>query len=202
MTNETSNGLTRRQVIERALVATGWASLVGSSTVSAACTTRPSTDNGNGIGSFTVNDIAWLDEVAETILPQTQTPGAKAAGVGPFIALMVTDTYSPQKQVAFRQGMDELEKVSVAKYDQGFIALSDTQRLQLLTELDEARFNQAQTDPDAAPHYFEAIKGLTILGYFTSEIGYTQAMRYVESPGRFDPCVDYTTGETTWARHA
>jgi hypothetical protein len=46
------------------------------------------------------------------------------------------------------------------------------------------------------------MKELTLLGYFTSEIGYTQAMRYVESPGRFDPCVPYTPGETIWASHA
>ena len=46
------------------------------------------------------------------------------------------------------------------------------------------------------------IKELTLLGYFTSEIGYTQAMRYVETPGRFDPCVTYTVGDKAWAPHA
>ena len=46
------------------------------------------------------------------------------------------------------------------------------------------------------------VKELTLLGYFTSEIGYTQAMRYTETPGRFDPCVPYTTGEKSWAPHA
>jgi hypothetical protein len=51
-------------------------------------------------------------------------------------------------------------------------------------------------------HYFRMMKELTLLGYFTSEIGYTQALRYVESPGRFDPCVTYTPGEKAWAPHA
>jgi hypothetical protein len=46
------------------------------------------------------------------------------------------------------------------------------------------------------------MKELALLGYFTSEIGYTQAQRYVESPGRFDPCVPYTPGEKAWAPHA
>ena len=49
---------------------------------------------------------------------------------------------------------------------------------------------------------FNRIKGLTLLGYFTSEIGYTQALRYIETPGRYDPCVDYVAGERLWARHA
>jgi len=53
-----------------------------------------------------------------------------------------------------------------------------------------------------ANHYFRMMKELALLGYFTSEIGYTKAMRYVESPGRFDPCTPYTKGETDWASHA
>ena len=54
----------------------------------------------------------------------------------------------------------------------------------------------------APPHYFRLVKELTLSGYFTSEIGMTQALRYVEAPGRFDPCVPYTPGETSWAGHA
>ncbi|HEV8381332.1 MAG TPA: gluconate 2-dehydrogenase subunit 3 family protein [Gemmatimonadales bacterium] len=57
-------------------------------------------------------------------------------------------------------------------------------------------------DDDAPAHYFRLMKQLTLLGYFTSEIGCTQAMRYRETPGRFDPCVPYRPGETTWAGHA
>jgi hypothetical protein len=55
------------------------------------------------------------------------------------------------------------------------------------------------TDP---AHYFRMMKELALLGYFTSEIGCTQALRYVESPGRFDPCIPYTAGEPAWASHA
>jgi Gluconate 2-dehydrogenase subunit 3 len=56
------------------------------------------------------------------------------------------------------------------------------------------------TDPPA--HYFRMMKELALLGYFTSEIGCTQAQRYVEAPGRFDPCVPYQPGEKAWAPHA
>jgi hypothetical protein len=54
---------------------------------------------------------------------------------------------------------------------------------------------------DAPSHYFRMMKELAMLGYFTSEIGYTQAQRYAESPGRFDPCLPYKKGETSWAPH-
>ncbi len=200
------NKLTRRQVIERALVATGWASLVGSTTLAAACSRETPTESPSeettAIGEFSNADIAWLDEVADTILPETDTPGAKAAGVGPFIALMVTDTFSPAKQAAFRNGMNALEAACEEANGSGFMGASSEQRLTLLETLDQAQFRQAVENPDESPHFFRPIKELTVLGYFTSEIGYTQAMRYVESPGRFDPCVDYVPGEKTWARHA
>ena len=55
---------------------------------------------------------------------------------------------------------------------------------------------------DTPAHYFRMMKELALLGYFTSEIGCTQAQRYVESPGRYDPCVPYTPGEKAWAPHA
>ena len=56
--------------------------------------------------------------------------------------------------------------------------------------------------PDEPAHYFRMMKELTLLGYFTSEIGYTQAMRYRETPGRFDPCAPHAPGDKTWASHA
>lgn len=57
------------------------------------------------------------------------------------------------------------------------------------------------TGPQPA-HYFRMMKELALLGYFTSKIGCTQALRYVEAPGRFDPCLPYTPGEPAWASHA
>jgi hypothetical protein len=49
--------------------------------------------------------------------------------------------------------------------------------------------------------YFGMMKELALLGYFTSEIGMTQAQRYVEAPGRYDPCIPYD-GKPSWAGHA
>ncbi len=200
------NKFTRRQVIERALVAAGWAGLVGSTTLAAACSREtpqePTNEQTKAIGEFSDADIAWLDEVADTILPETDTPGAKAAGVGSFMALMVTDTYSPEEQAAFREGMNALEAACHDANGAGFMGANAEQRLALLETLDEAQLRQTTQDPEGGTHYFRPIKELTVLGYFTSEIGYTQAMRYVESPGRFDPCVEYTPGEKAWARHA
>jgi hypothetical protein len=189
----------RREAIRRVTLLLGGAALIGSSGFIAACERAQQRAAGTstaGGGTFTAKDIAFLDEVAETILPATKTPGAKAAHVGAFMAVMVTDGYTERDQGIFRDGMKTLDEAS-------FMAATPAQRLARVEQLD--REQKAYTDkkkPDDPPHFFRQMKELTLLGYFTSEIGYTQAMRYRETPGRFDPCVPYTPGETAWAGHA
>ena len=191
--------VTRREAIRRVSALLGGAALVGQAAWLAGCATA---QGGSG-APFSAADLALLDEIADTILPETRTPGAKAAGVGTFIALMVTDTYDPNEQRLFRDGLETLERESRAQNGAGFMASSPEQRLALLERLDREAIEYMR-EPGAInrPHYFRMIKELTLLGYFTSEIGYTQALRYVESPGRFDPCVTYTRGEKAWAPHA
>jgi len=230
---ETRAVIDRREAIRRVGLILGGVSFVGGTALLTACERgRPTTIN-QRIGEFSPEDIAFLDEVAETMLPETKTPGAKAARTGAFMALMVTDTYEPKDQQVFREGMRKLDEASQKANNVGFMAATPQQRLSLLEQLDreqktytdardaarrEKRPSAEEHLPDqrqeAAPgtpttitadapaHYFRMMKELALLGYFTSEIGYTQAQRYVESPGRFDPCVPYQPGEKAWAPHA
>ena len=157
-----------------------------------------------GAGPFTPDDIAFLDEVADTILPDTaKSPGAKAAKTGAFIALMVTDTYSPEDQAIFRAGMTALDEAcKKAHGGHTFMAATPAQRTELLTTLDKEQHDFQATRKEQPQHYFRMMKELSMLGFFTSEIGYTKAMRYKESPGPFQPCVPYTKGDPAWAAHA
>jgi hypothetical protein len=187
----------RREAIKRVTALLGGVALVGGSGLVAACERAQNRAAATReAGTFTAQDIAFLDEVAETILPETKTPGAKAAHVGAFMALMVTDTYDDQNQGIFRDGMRKMNATA-------FMAATPEQRLAQLEQLD--REQKTYTDakkPSDPPHFFRLMKELTLFGYFTSEVGCTQAMRYRETPGRFDPCVPYAPGETTWAGHA
>jgi hypothetical protein len=168
-----------------------------------------SAEGSNTAGDFTSEQIAFLDEIAETILPATKTPGAKAAKVGAFMALMVTDAYAPSEQEIFRAGMQRVDSAMHEQAQVSFMEASPEQRLALLVTLDreakhsmdarEAKSDKTQTEP---AHYFRMMKELALLGYFTSEIGCMQAQRYVETPGRFEPCVPYSPGEPSWASHA
>lgn len=198
--------LTRREAIERVSMLLGGVALVGQSALLGACasTRAPGQDASARSGAlFTDADVALLDEIAETILPETSTPGAKAAGVGPFIALMVEDAYGERDQRVFVQGLRAVDEASETMHGVGFMAASAAQRLALLERLDAEQLAYMRSRrPDEPAHYFRMMKELALLGYFTSEIGYTQAMRYVEAPGRFDPCVPHSPGDKLWAPHA
>jgi len=198
---------TRREAIERVSMLLGGTALVGQSAMLAGCVTLRAVDDAGTADAaaalFTDDEIALLDEIADTILPETDTPGAKAAGVGPFIALMVADTYTERDQQVFRDGLRALDDEARARFGVGFVAASPAERVGLLERLDAEQVEHMRRRAPGEPaHYFRMIKELTLLGYFTSEIGYTQAMRYVETPGRFEPCVPHAPGDKVWASHA
>jgi hypothetical protein len=196
----------RREAVKRVSFMLGGIALVGSSSgLLAACgKAERAAVATTGAGAFSPEDIAFLDEMADTILPDTaKSPGAKAAKTGAFIALMVTDTYSPEDQKIFRDGMTALDAASkTANGGATFMAATPAQRTALLTTLDKEQFEFQKVRKEQPQHYFRMMKELTMLGFFTSEIGYTKAMRYVESPGPFQPCVPAVPGELIWASHA
>ena len=207
--------INRRDAIRCVSAFLGGAAFVGGRRLLAACERASFPLEEATLGDFTAEDIAFLDEVAETILPETKTPGAKAAKTGAFMALMVSDCYSPAEQKVFREGMRKVDDAARKANGRSFMAATPLQRTAVLTTLDreQKRAMDAQKreldalDASAsvdrpAQHYFRMMKELALLGYFTSEIGCTQVMRYIESPGRFDPCTPYAPGEPAWATHA
>ncbi len=230
--------INRREAIRRLSALLGGIAFVGGSNLLAALEKQNSSVE-HVAGKFSAQEVAFLDEIAETILPETKTPGAKAAKTGAFMALMVTDCYSPAEQKVFLGGMRSVEEAARKVHNVAFTAATPQQRLAILAALDheqkrvmdareaadrkrkglspvvtgdetEAKaenvpgtiVGEAETAAREPAHYFRMMKELALLGYFTSKIGCTRAMRYVETPGRFDPCIPYTAGEPTWASHA
>ncbi|WP_369791986.1 MULTISPECIES: gluconate 2-dehydrogenase subunit 3 family protein [unclassified Sediminibacterium] len=151
--------------------------------------------------AFTPEDIAFLNEVAETILPKTDTPGAKEANVGEFMTVIVKDCYKPAEAKVFMEGMAALQfKDAKAKIGKSFMEASPEERTKLLTELDaEAKAFQEKKKPEELPHYFRMMKELTLWGFFTSEVGATKVLRYVAVPGKFEGCTEYKKGDKAWA---
>ena len=202
---QNNNLISRREAILRVSAMLGGVALVGQSAMLAGCAKEPPVEQDAATSNslFSDADIELLDEIADTILPETDTPGAKAAGVGPFIAVMVVDTYFEADQQIFRDGLDSLQAQCQQSYGASFLDITAAQRLELVEGLDAEQHQHMGTlGPGAPAHYFRMMKELTLLGYFTSEIGYTQAMRYAETPGSYDPCAPHSPGDKIWASHA
>src|SRR5205814_5059676 len=98
-----------------------------------------------GGATFSEKDIAFLDEVGETILPATKTPGAKAAHIGQFMRTIVTDCYDEDDQKTFHEGVKKLNEASDKMHGHSFMDATPAQRTQLLSSLDkEAKDFQKQ----------------------------------------------------------
>jgi hypothetical protein len=202
----------RRQALSRVGLLLG-GTVIGASYFLEGC--KPEGKKLSSVNDFSAEDIAYLDEVADTILPTTaSSPGAKAAKVGAFMTVMVRDCYTEKQQKTFMEGMSKLNDASAKKFDKVYMEITPDQRTELLNELDKEQkaytAKQKEKDKDFAanlrddpadtdPHYFRMMKELTLLGYFTSEIGATKALRYVESPGKYDGNYDYKKGDKAWA---
>ena len=129
-----------------------------------------------------------LAEVADVIIPTTDTPGAKAAGVEQFIVRVMRDCYVSEEQVKFYAGLAKLDADSRAAHGKGF------------AELDDATKNAAlRKTAEDNKTFFKLMKQLTVAGYFTSEIGATKALEYLPIPGRFEGDVPMQPGQKAWA---
>ena len=190
--------MNRRDALSRVALILG-GTVVGANAFLEGCTPSGK-NNADANPAFTPEDIAYLDEIAETIIPATDTPGAKAAGVGTFMTVMVNDCYTEDDQKVFKAGMQKLDEASRQKNSKSFMDASPDQRKVLLTAIDKEAKEYAKTAKGDDPkHYFRMMKELTLLGYFTSEPGATKALRYLPVPGKYEGCIDYKKGDRAWA---
>jgi tRNA A37 N6-isopentenylltransferase MiaA len=185
--------MNRREALSRVAIIMG-GTVLGAEAFLSGCKT-----NTKGI-TLSQDDIAFLDEVAETIIPTTTSPGAKAAKVGDFMKVMVNDCYEEKDQVIFVDGIKKLDEASKKLNSKTFMEATPEQRKTLLESLDkEAKEYQKTAKPEDPKHYFTMMKQLTLSGYFTSEIGATKALRYVAVPGKFVGSYPYKKGDKAWA---
>lgn len=156
---------------------------------------------------FSADRQSLVSEIAEIIIPKTDTPGAKDAKVGEFIEMMLKDCYAAKDQNSFAAGLADLEK-------KDFLKATPEEQTKILKELEATakvasektsaerkKFTEAgkeYTDDQGVP-FFRLMKELTLLGYFTSEPGATLALEYVPVPGRYDGCIDLKPGQKAWA---
>ena len=184
--------MNRREALARLLAITGTVA-IGAELFLTGCRTPEAKQRTEPL---TPAELALLDEIGETIIPTTDTPGAKAVGIGAFMATTAKNCYDNTAYASFRGGIARIDDASRKHHGKPFMESTAAERIGFLNALDkEQRQHAREKGRTEGPHYFRLMKELTLVGYFTSEIGCTKALRYVESPGSYDGNVPYHKGD-------
>lgn len=113
---------------------------------------------------------------------------------------MVVDCYEEKDQKVFLEGLSKIDEGAQAAFKKTLCRSRQNSAKSLLSKTDtEAVAYAKNKKPEDPAHYFSLMKQLTLLGYFSSEVGATQALRYVPIPGKYEGCIDYKKGDKAWA---
>jgi len=150
---------------------------------------------------FTEDQARIVMEVAEIIIPKTDTPGAKDAGVPGFIDVMLKDCYKKEDQDRFIAGLTAFDEEAKKAYGDSFIYCKPEQQVELVTKTHAVALTEAKENKEAKRPFILMAKELTLLGFFTSEPGATQVLQYVAVPGSYKGCIPLAEAGNgkTWA---
>ena len=147
---------------------------------------------------------ALVAEIAEIMIPRTDTPGAKDVGIPAFIDVMLKDAYPKEDQDRFIAGLKEFDAQARTQHGQAFMQLDPKQRIALVQTGNDTAVAAARAYKGEWPQprpFVLMTKELALLGYFTSQVGATQVLQYNPVPGPFHGCVELSQAGNgkTWA---
>jgi hypothetical protein len=134
-----------------------------------------------GAGILDARQRALVDQLSEIIIPATDTPGARAARVVDFVDVIVGEYYHDDERALFLRGLADVDARAQADFARPFVECAPAQQAAIVAGLDA----EARAMPAGTPHFFGRFKGMTLYGYYTSEIGYTQELHGVFMPGSY-----------------
>ena len=141
--------------------------------------------------------VAMIDQ----IIPATDTPGAKGARVNEFIDVILTEWADDEERKNFLDGLAGVDKQTNDVFGKNFVDASPAQQVTLLRSMDESvaaqrtrRMRHGNTIPEERDkqlrgEFFNVFKGITVHGYYTSEIGFSQELNLQIIPGAHHGCV-------------
>jgi hypothetical protein len=177
----------RREALRRAALALGGAlSTPLVTAVLAGCSEKA--DGAWRPRALTADQVDLVAAIAEHILPETDTPGARGVGVHRFIDTLLAESYPATERAAFVAGLADVDARAQRASGQSFLRATPAEQLALLEQLDR----------EAAP-FFRIMKELTLVGYYTSEVGATRELHHAPVPGRYEGCVPLARIGRTWA---
>jgi gluconate 2-dehydrogenase gamma chain len=142
---------------------------------------------------------ALVSEVAEIIIPKTDTPGAKEVGVPGFIDQLVNECFTKEDQDKFLNGLKTFDDDARKEHGDPFIELDPEQQSAFVKKVHDAAVNSDDSGEDKP--FILTMKELTMLGFFTSEVGASQVLQYSPVPGSYKGCVPLSEAGNgkTWA---
>ncbi|SHF48211.1 Gluconate 2-dehydrogenase subunit 3 [Fodinibius roseus] len=162
-------------------------------------------ENGSGTGSFTPQTLSdaqneLVTQLAERIIPATDTPGAKAARVNQYIDHMLTNWNTEEEKEHFLEGLDKVDERSNNRFDNNFVDLGEADKITLMEELEQ----EAKDNPNPVPDsdlkpFFPMMKEFTVVGYYTSEIGASEELKSNIVPGHYNACMPYSEVGRAWS---
>ncbi|NTE01369.1 gluconate 2-dehydrogenase subunit 3 family protein [Agrobacterium tumefaciens] len=198
----------RRDLLKSIAILTG-GTLIGADALLSSFT-YPDT---KAIGILSPSQISLINELGETILPGTaKSQGARAANVGALMNTIISDCYTKEQQATILESLKQVNVDMQKSIKKSFLSASKLEKHKFLTALDQQAYDFQKEkqikDNDgkksgnqytpAPNHYFIGLKQLILWAYFNSEIGATEALRFVSVPTRYEGCVPYHKGERAW----
>ena len=166
---------------------------------------RPDATSARQLRILSADQDRLVTAIAETILPATDTPGAEGARVNEFIDLLLSEWFEQEETERFLAGLADFDARSRAETGEAFADLAADRRLALLEPLDREAFEaraaarDAGSDPAEEPTFYSSMKEMTLVGYYTSEIGMTQELRPPEITTTYSGCVPFEEIGRSWA---
>ncbi|MFC5862833.1 gluconate 2-dehydrogenase subunit 3 family protein [Acidicapsa dinghuensis] len=154
-----------------------------------------------GLRTLNAHQNATVTTISELIIPATDTPGATGAKVNEFLDLMLTDWFEQQETAHFLEGLATVDARSRKLFGKDFVDCTVAQQTQLMKQMDgeamesahnqgaEARKRAMQHDTSPAPqNFFYTLKRLTLVGYYTSEVGFENELGQSIIPASHSGC--------------
>lgn len=188
--------MNRREAIKRlALLSGGALSMSTISAIMSGCT-----PSGSGLQTLSAEQNELVTVISELIIPETDTPGARAAGVNQFIDHMLTEWNTEEEREHFLSGLDHVNEISSSRFDNDFLELSEADQVSVLKLLEQEALDSPQpvTDTELRP-FFSMMKEYTVVGYYTSEIGASVELKSNIVPGHYDACMPYDEIGRAWS---
>jgi gluconate 2-dehydrogenase gamma chain len=195
------DSIDRREALRRAALLLGGALAAPmAATLLAARDVALAAPSGWAPRALTPAQLEQVATIAERIIPTTDTPGARAAGVHRFIDVMLAEYYDGAERARFAAGLAEMDARARASHGRSFVRCSAAQQTALIARVDGETFGaDGAAKAMIAPEFFRRMKELTVLGYYTSQPGATRELRYEAVPGRFEGCVPLARIGRAWS---